>query len=130
MLEPKYYHGMISHKRKIFSITGLNSISHKSTNTCYAYDKDERSWSVLPSLNQYKVEVGVVVMSNFLYVFGGAYLQQLNFKCRKIERISLEKLEKWEIVDVILVHSYISPAVINITDDKILLFGGRSNRFG
>jgi hypothetical protein len=39
-------------------------------------------------------------------------------------------MDKWGMLGEILIKSYASPAVVNFSEDKVLILGGRSDNWG
>ena len=130
----RYYLTLYAHKHFVYAITGLDTTRKRSTKTCHRFNKTQASWEDLPDLNVVKVEVGTTVLSDHLYVFGGVYIHQMNFNCKKIERLDLKSIgspdSKWEVLDIMFLNSFAVPAVVNTSEDKAYIFGGRSDTFG
>lgn len=117
--------GLVYLNNAIYVIGGLKAKGGWDSE-CLQYDVKRNEWKVIPSMNNAKPHQSVVAFRNSIIAFGLSFSETtLN-----IERLDVDKLQ-WKAVSVsnLLSNPFNFAAgfsSIQVNEDEILLFGGKS----
>ena len=126
-----YYGAMIycNKTESIYLLGGNNQIKCESLKIINNIKKSE--WKIIPSLNEERQEFASMYFDNYIYVFFG-FSPKKGINLSSIERININKLDKFEVVYVneqislssLACLKYIDDDEDNNNDKEILLLGG------
>ncbi len=126
-----YYGAMIycNKTESIYLLGGNNQIKCESLKIINNIKKSE--WKIMPSLNEERQEFASMYFDNYIYVFFG-FSPKKGINLSSIERININKLDKFEVVYVneqitlssLACLKYIDDEEENNNDKEILLLGG------
>ncbi|CDW91706.1 actin-binding protein ipp-like [Stylonychia lemnae] len=129
LIEPRYYSSVIIYEDHLYMVGGNNSRTHKSVKSCFRYSIKADLWDQIPQLNITNTEAGLAVLKGYLYAFGGSRFSRLQIESKRIERLHLGEMLKWEKLDIYLIQSMINACVAQTSDKKCIIFGGRGKGF-
>ena len=127
-----HYYGAMVYCNKtdsIYLLGGNNQIKCESLKILNNIKKSE--WKIIPSLNEERQEFASMYFNNYIYVFFG-FSPKKGINLSSIERININKLDKFEIVYIneqislssLACLKYIDDLEDNNNDKEILLLGG------
>ena len=126
-----YYGAMVycNKTESIYLLGGNNQIKCESLKVINNVKKSE--WKIIPSLNEERQEFASMYFDNYIYVFFG-FSPKKGINLSSIERININKLDKFEVVYINEQISLSSLACCKFIDDnddnnndkEILLLGG------
>ena len=127
-----HYYGAMIYCNKtdsIYLLGGNNQIKCESLKILNNIKKSE--WKIIPSLNEERQEFASMYFNNYIYVFFG-FSPKKGINLSSIERININKLDKFEIVYIneqislssLACLKYIDDLEDNNNDKEILLLGG------
>jgi hypothetical protein len=126
-----YYGAMVycNKTESIYLLGGNNQIKCESLKVINNIKKSE--WKIIPSLNEERQEFASMYFDNYIYVFFG-FSPKKGINLSSIERININKLDKFEVVYINEQISLSSLACCKFIDDnddnnndkEILLLGG------
>ena len=127
-----HYYGAMVYCNKtdsIYLLGGNNQIKCESLKILNNIKKSE--WKIIPSLNEERQEFASMYFNNYIYVFFG-FSPKKGINLSSIERININKLDKFEVVYIneqislssLACLKYIDDLEDNNNDKEILLLGG------
>ena len=127
-----HYYGAMVYCNKtdsIYLLGGNNQIKCESLKIINNIKKSE--WKIIPSLNEERQEFASMYFNNYIYVFFG-FSPKKGINLSSIERININKLDKFEVVYIneqislssLACLKYIDDLEDNNNDKEILLLGG------
>ena len=122
MAEERAYHGIASRKDIEIYVAGGENASGLLASV-EAYDVKTNVWRSLPKLSEAKKNVALCVFADkYLYAVGGSAAAELN----TIEVLSLIDVKGWERKTILNAPEVEKAGVVQVADNQILIFGGKS----
>lgn len=126
MSVPRYCHTTCLKGDHVYIVGGKSTSSKSGDVVLRACEVlDLRTWQTrtIAKLNEPRCRIGSVLMQNGIYVFGGSCGE---LSLRSIEKYDVEK-DEWNLVSCSFVQGIDSYSVQKVTDQDVLICGGRAN---
>ena len=125
----KSSHLMVPYKGKaIYSIGGL--MKDGATDVCEKYTILKDAWELVDDLNEARLNAGVCVLGEYIYIFGGMHETVVTSMERLLvegNNISTSTPPEWELLDPVLPQGFkwvVACGALPLSTTEILLFGG------
>ena len=120
----------ITNNNELLVAGGCTSKEFKPSRICYVYKRN--SWFLLSTLHEFRIYPSMITMPNGVYIFGGVKHPlpkeptPENTSCDNSEFLS-NGSEEWQLGPKIPVPGIQAASGVAISNDEILLSGGRGN---
>lgn len=121
MIESRCCHGIANKKDvDIYVVGGMNESGELATGE--VYNIRTNTWNSLPNISEARKNCALCILSDkYLYLIGG------DTKTSAIEVLNLNDPKHWETKNIVNAPIIEKAGAIQIADNQILVFGGKSN---